>query len=74
MIAAALLLMAAPLAQAPSAAGPLAIIDDSTSSYCLATGFCRRPADARGPAPGVLFVATGLVGIGVAGLRARPRP
>ncbi len=48
-------------------------LDDSESAYCLATGFCRRPAQADRPAPGVLFVATGLVGAGLAGLRARPR-
>ncbi len=69
MIAAALLALAALPAQSPTM-----LLDDSASSYCLATGFCRRPVGADGPAPGVLFIATGLVAVGVAGLRTRPRP
>ena len=55
-----------------AAQGP-AVLDDTSGSYCLATGFCRSQPDA-GPASGVLFLAVGLVGVGVVGLRARPKP
>jgi hypothetical protein len=46
------------------------LLDDPGSSVCLATGFCRQQP-APGPAPGVLFVAVGMVAAGVAGLRSR---
>ena len=52
--------------------GP-SVQDDTSGSYCLATGFCRGQSD-RGPASGVLFLAVGLVSAGVIGLRARPKP
>ena len=59
--------------QAPAAPAPAVIaLDDPSSSYCLATGFCRRAGE-PGPASSVLFLAVGLVTVGVAGLRARPR-
>ena len=62
MITVALSLLLA--AQAP------VLLDDPGSSVCLATGFCRQQP-APGPAPGVLFVAVGMVAAGVAGLRSR---
>ena len=46
------------------------LLDDPGSSVCLATGLCRQVPE-RGPAPGVLFVAVGMVAVGVTGLRAR---
>jgi len=46
------------------------VIDDAGSSVCLATGFCRQQP-ASGPAPGVLFVAVGMVAFGIGGLRSR---
>lgn len=49
------------------------LLDDPGSSVCLATGFCRQEP-APGPAPGVLFVAVGMVAFGVGGLRARGKP
>jgi hypothetical protein len=52
-----------------AAQSPL-LLDDPGSSVCLATGFCRQPPD-RGPAPGMLFVAVGLVAAGAAGFRTR---
>ena len=48
------------------------LLDDPGSSVCLATGFCRQQPD-PGPAPGVLFVAVGMVAAGVTGLRARQK-
>lgn len=60
--------------QSPAAPAPSAVtaLDDPSASYCLATGFCRGTGE-RGPAPGMLFLAVGLVSVGVAGLRTRPR-
>lgn len=49
------------------------LLDDPGSSVCLATGFCRQQP-APGPAPGVLFVAVGMVAFGIGGLRARGKP
>ena len=49
------------------------ILDDPGSSVCLATGFCRQQP-VPGPAPGVLFVAVGLVALGVGGFRASGKP
>jgi hypothetical protein len=46
------------------------LLDDPGSSVCLATGFCRQQPE-PGPAPGVLFVAVGMVAVGVTGFRAR---
>jgi MYXO-CTERM domain-containing protein len=46
-------------------------LDDPSAGYCLATGFCRATGE-RGPAPGILFLAVGLVSVGVVGLRRRP--
>ena len=46
------------------------LLDDPGSSVCLATGFCRQQPE-PGPAPGVLFVALGMVAIGVTGFRVR---
>lgn len=66
-----LLLLSSPSSATP-APGVIAL-DDPSASYCLATGFCRRPGE-PGPAPGVLFLAVGLVSVGLAGLRTRPRP
>lgn len=61
-------------AQSPTVPTPPAAtaLDDPGASYCLATGFCRGTGE-RGPAPGMLFLAVGLVSVGVAGLRTRPR-
>ena len=72
MTALALFLLVSGQAPAAPAAPAIIALDDPSSSYCLATGFCRR-AGAPGPASGVLFLAIGLVTVGVAGLRARPR-
>ncbi len=64
-------LLALSLALAGQAPVPL---DDPGSSYCLATGFCRRVAS-PGPSSGVPFVAVGLVAAGLAGVRGgRRRP
>jgi hypothetical protein len=60
------------LALSAQPAAPLVALDDPSASYCLATGFCRRQPGPPVPS-GVLFVAVGLVGAGVAGLRFRPR-
>lgn len=49
------------------------ILDDPGSSVCLATGFCRQQP-APGPAPGVLFVAVGMVAVGIGGFRVRGKP
>jgi hypothetical protein len=46
------------------------LLDDPGSSVCLATGFCRQQPE-PGPAPGVLFVAVGMVAVGFTGFRAR---
>lgn len=46
-----------------------AVVDPST---CLALGFCPAPQQAA-VAPGVMFLALGLVLAGVAGLRQRGR-
>jgi hypothetical protein len=64
---------AGPPAAGPPAARPPAVIalDDPSAGYCLATGFCRATGE-RGPAPGILFLAVGLVSVGVVGLRRRP--
>lgn len=61
--------------QSPAAPAPAVIaLDDPSAGYCLATGFCRQTGE-PGPAPGVLFLAVGLVSVGVAGLRrGRARP
>lgn len=56
------------LAVAAQSGTPPVTLDDPASSFCVATGFCRKsPSD--GPPPGVLFVAIGLVAVGVRTLR-----
>jgi len=45
-------------------------LGDISGSYCLETGYCRPQNDTYpAPAPGVLFLATGLVGFGLVRLR-----
>ncbi len=38
---------------------------------CIATGLCRLPPEPVGPPPGAMFLALGLVAVGVVGLRLR---
>ncbi len=53
-------------------AGPAASLGDLEGNYCLETGYCRAPDDgyARPPA-GLLFLATGVVALGLIQLRRR---
>ena len=52
---------------------PAASLGDLEGNYCLQTGYCRAPEDTyRRPPAGLLFLATGVVAVGLAGLRRRP--
>jgi hypothetical protein len=54
-------------------AAPAASLGDLEGSYCLQTGYCRAPEDGyRKPPAGLLFLATGVVAVGLAGFRRRP--
>lgn len=53
--------------------GPPIALDDPASSFCVATGFCRPTYAPPGPASGILFVAVGLVALGVTGWRRQKR-
>ena len=45
---------------------PVGGLNDVDNSYCLETGACRAPSTGFDrPAPGFLFMALGLVGLGV---------
>ena len=45
---------------------PVGGLSDVDNSYCLETGACRAPSTGFDrPAPGILFMALGLVGLGV---------
>ena len=45
---------------------PVGGLKDVDNSYCLETGACRAPSTGFDrPAPGILFMAAGLVGLGV---------
>lgn len=53
-----------------AASGAPTSLGDVSGSYCLETGICRPQNDGYpAPAPGVLFLATGLVGFGLVRLR-----
>ncbi len=54
------------LALQGSAVNPVGGLNDVDNSYCLETGACRAPSTGFDrPAPGFLFMAAGLVGLGV---------
>ena len=54
------------------AAAPAASLGDLDGSYCLETGYCRAPNDGYAKPPaGLLFLATGVVAVGVVQLRRR---
>lgn len=51
---------------------PLAVLLDPLAAEqldCLFTGLCRRPEGSAGPAPGLMFLALGLLWAGVWGWR-----
>ena len=59
-----LLLLLVALQGAP--VNPVGGLNDVDNSYCLETGACRAPSTGFDrPAPGFLFMALGLVGLGV---------
>ena len=63
-----LLLQTSPPATPPTQRGDL---DDLDTSWCLETGNCRPQSSGFDrPAPGILFLALGLVGLGLALRRA----
>ena len=63
------------LAIQTAAPGGAASLGDVGGTYCLETGYCRAPDDLyRAPPAGVLFLATGLVGVGVVTLARRRAP
>lgn len=68
-----LVLLALLTSATPAAAAPDLLDPGRQSSYCATTGFCV-PQQARGPHPGTMFLATGLVAAGVWRLRRRERP
>ncbi|HEU4829268.1 MAG TPA: hypothetical protein VFT04_08730 [Gemmatimonadales bacterium] len=54
-------------------AAPAASLGDLDGNYCLETGYCRAPDDGYAKPPaGLLFLATGLVALGVIQFRRRP--
>ena len=60
------------LALAALQAAPAASLGDLDGNYCLETGYCRAPEDGYAKPPaGVLFLATGIVVLGVVQLRRR---
>jgi hypothetical protein len=53
-------------------AAPAASLGDLEGKYCLETGYCRAPDDGYAKPPaGLLFLATGIVALGVVQLRRR---
>ncbi len=51
------------------------LLQQATSpDQCILTGLCGLVAPYRPVAPGVMFVAVGLVSVGLWGLRRRGRP
>lgn len=46
----------------------------ASPDQCFLTGLCGLVAPHRPVAPGVMFVAVGLVSVGIWGLRRRSRP
>ncbi len=74
MIPSVVLLLATLQAVAPGA--PRGVNDIGQQSYCLETGTCPPPDNGfPRPAPGLMFLAVGFIGLGVAIWRAeRARP
>jgi hypothetical protein len=53
-------------------AAPAGSLGDLDGNYCLETGYCRAPEDGyRKPPAGLLFLATGIVALGVTQFRRR---
>jgi hypothetical protein len=53
-------------------AAPPAGLGDLEGNYCLETGYCRAPDDGYAKPPaGLLFLATGIVALGLGQLRRR---
>jgi len=50
----------------------LQTVGSSPAADCALTGLCGLVAPVRPVAPGIFFVALGLVALGVRGLRRRP--
>jgi hypothetical protein len=62
------------LQSAIPAPGGAASLGDAGGTWCLETGYCRSPDDGyRTPPAGALFLAAGLVGVGVVTLSRRGR-
>lgn len=69
------LILAFQIAASAPVTGGVSSLGDIDGSYCLETGYCRAPAPAyQAPPPGVLFLAIGLVTLGVVRLRNRQGP